>query len=365
MIRRVQARVVTALLASCAFAATLGAQAPVRPAPTPVDAITAIIDALRTHDLVTLTDAHGSKTVDDFWISLLRDPRLPGLADDIVIEGANSRYQALMDRYVNGEDIPYDELRPVWNDTTVALSEYRPRDGVVPNRFRVIREVNARLPRERRLRALLGDPPIDWSAVKTPADAQWFLNLRDSYPAALIQVEVLAKHRHALLMYGQGHAQRKNQSSNYDMSIWQAQSIVSILEATTPIRIFSIHHSDALAKVEDVSKWRVPSLALVRGTTLGAVDYAAFGEGIPRARIRDGKFSLVPREEWKTLPLEQNFDAELYLGPAVPGDPPASASAVCSDPFMPERLRRLELGGPSPAATQLRQTCGMTSAGRP
>jgi hypothetical protein len=343
----------------CALAAGLAAQPPARPAPTPVDPFTAIIDAFRSHDLVTISDAHGSKTVNDFWNTLIRDPRLPGVVNDIVIEGGNARFQALIDRYTSGDDVPYDELRQVWNDTTVANSEYRPRDGVVPDRFRVIREVNLKLPRERQLRALLGDPPIDWSQVKTPADAQWFFNLRDSHPAALIQREVLARHHKALLMYGEGHAQRRNQGSNYDMSVWQAQTIVSILESTTPMRIFSIHHSTELTKVFDVAKWPVPSLAIVRGTTLGAIDYAAFGEGIPRAKIVDGKIVRLPREEWKVLPLEENFDAELHLGPDMPGDPPPAASAVCSDPFLPERLRRLELGGSSPISQQIRRTCGM------
>jgi hypothetical protein len=175
----------------------------------------------------------------------------------------------------------------------------------------------------------------------------------------VIALEVLARHHRALLMYGQGHAQRKNQASNYDMRMWQAQSIVSILEATTPIRIFSIHHSENLAKVADVSKWPVPSLAVVRGTTLGAVDYAAFGEGIPRAMIRDGKLALVPRDQYKTLPLEENFDAELHLGPDVRGAA-APAAAICADAaFLQERLRRMELGGPPAAAQQLRRACGI------
>jgi len=357
MIQRSAGHVALAFVTVCGLAASLAAQPPARPAPTPVDPFTAIIDAFRNHDIVTVSDAHGSKTVNDFWNTLIRDPRLPGIVNDIVIEGGNARFQALIDRYTNGDDVPYDELRQVWNDTTVTNAQYRPRDGVVPDRFRVIREVNLKLPRERRLRALLGDPPIDWSHVKMPADAQWFFNLRDSHPAALIQLEVLAKHHKALLMYGEGHAQRKNQASNYDMSVWQAQSIVSILESTTPIRIFSIHHSTELAKVFDVAKWPVPSLAIVRGTSLGALDYAVFGESIPRAKIVDGKIVPLPREEWKVLPLEGNFDAELHLGPDVPGDAPAAASSVCSDPFLPERLRRLELGGPSPISQQLRRTC--------
>ena len=52
------------------------------------------------------------------------------------------------------------------------------------------------------------------------------ITMRDSYPAALIQIEVLAKRRRALLVYGQLHFQRLNVMSNLDMQDWRMQTIV-------------------------------------------------------------------------------------------------------------------------------------------
>jgi hypothetical protein len=344
------------LIALASVASLVAQQLSARAAPQPIDAVTGIVDALRTHDVVTVTDAHGSKTVEAFWAALLRDRRLPGVVDDIVMESGNSRFQAVIDRYVDGEDVPYDQLQHVWNDATVPQLPGPP--GVVPNNLRIVREVNRSLPRDRRLRVLLGEPPIDWSAVRTREDHQRFFNLRDSYPAALIVREVLAQGRHALLMYGQGHAQRRNQMANYDMSDWRAQTIVSILEQTTPARVFTILHRELLSTVQDVSKWPVPSLAIVRGTTLGAIDYATLGESGPRAMIRDGRIVPVPKEQWRVLPMEEQFDAVLHLGPEAAADPPPPASAVCADrAFVQELLRRMEVGAPPPTVAAFRRLC--------
>jgi GNAT superfamily N-acetyltransferase len=303
-------------------ASLVSAQGAARSAPAPTDAVTAILDAFRTHAIVTLPDAHGSKTVADFTYALIRDPRFPMVVNDIVFEGGNARFQPLIDGYVNGENVPYDELQHVWNDGVVS-SIFTPPDGTVPEKYRLVREVNRSLPRERRLRALLGEPPIDWSAVKTRADVEPFFNMRETYPAAVLQVEVRAKRRHALVVYGEGHTQRKNEGANYDMSDWRAQTIVSILEAASPDRVFSIFYAAILPKIHDVSRWPVPSLATVRGTTLGAIEYGAFDDRsgvppLPRAMVRDGKIVLIPKEQWKELPLEEQFDAALYLGADVP-----------------------------------------------
>ena len=193
--------------------------------------------------------------------------------------------------------------------------------------------------------------------------------MRETYPAALLQAEVRAKRRRALVVYGEGHTQRKNEGSNYDMSDWRAQTIVSLLEAGSPDRVFSIFYAAILPKIHDVSGWRVPSLATVRGTTLGAVDYGAFDDRssgvppLPRAMVRDGKIVLVPKEQWKELPLEEQFDAVLYLGADVLAAPAPQSTppAICSNgPFLKERLRRMEIGGaPGPALQNLRKQCGI------
>jgi hypothetical protein len=62
-------------------------------AATPVHPIAAILEAFRTHDVVTLTDPHGNVQIQSFLLSLVRDPRFPDVANDIVIETASARWK--------------------------------------------------------------------------------------------------------------------------------------------------------------------------------------------------------------------------------------------------------------------------------
>ena len=47
------------------------------------------------------------------------DPRFADAVNDIVIEVANARYQEAMDRYIRGDQIPIEAVRPAWQNTTV------------------------------------------------------------------------------------------------------------------------------------------------------------------------------------------------------------------------------------------------------
>ena len=120
-----------------------------------------------------------------------------------------------MDQFVRGDNVSDAELRKVWRNTT------QPGQGndraITEAFFRAVREVNASLRPERRLRVLLGDPPIDWDAVESRADHQEWLRLRDTPPAALIRREVLEPERRALVIYGGIHLQRRNLLSNYEL----------------------------------------------------------------------------------------------------------------------------------------------------
>ena len=53
-----------------------------------------------------------------FRMALIHHPEFAGLVNDIVVEAGNSLYQDVMDKFVAGEDVPYDALRRVWQDTT-------------------------------------------------------------------------------------------------------------------------------------------------------------------------------------------------------------------------------------------------------
>ena len=88
------------------------------PRATPVDPVGAIVEAFQSHSIVTLSDPHGNQRVLAFLLTVLRDPRIHQIVNDVVVENGNARYQGSMDRYARGEDVPHAELRQVWENTT-------------------------------------------------------------------------------------------------------------------------------------------------------------------------------------------------------------------------------------------------------
>ena len=134
------------------------------------------------------------------------------------------------------------------------------------------------LAKDRQLRVLLADPPIDWGAVKTPPDHFKWLRMRDTHGAELIQREVLAKKRRALLIFGAMHLQRKNISANYE-PLDGAETVVSILIAPArrrSSRSRTATEAEPQSLQADMASWPVPSLVLLRGTRLGMLDSAVF-----------------------------------------------------------------------------------------
>jgi hypothetical protein len=325
----------------------------------PVEAIGGILDAFRSHQIVALSDAHGNEQAHAFLVSLIRDPRFAATVNDIVVEFGSARYQDVIDRFVRGDDVPHGTLRLVWQDTTQPSAA-----GDLPineDFFRVVRAVNGALPRERQLRVLLGDPPIDWSKIRSREDHFKWIEMRDAYPAALIQLEVIAKQRRALVVYGSGHLQRKNVLSNYRMDAWQAQTLVSLIESSGPTRVFTVWGAgDVAASIQaDVASWRPASLAIVRGTMLGAADAARYFAGGTRVMVLDGKFTPVPEREWRSLRAEEQFDAVLYLGPSSAMTHARWSPTLCADAaYMEMRLKRIALSGiPQIEADRLKEYC--------
>jgi hypothetical protein len=170
------------------------------PAQAGVEALVAAFDSV---PLVALAEAHGLQQEHDFLVRLVRHPGFARKANDIVVEFGNARYQAVMDRYVAGEAVPGAELRLAWRNTT--QSPHQTWDAPVYERFfRTVRDVNRSLPAGRRLRVLLGDPPIDWSTVTR--DQLLSLGFtRGTHLAGVVQREVLARGRKALIVAGGAH----------------------------------------------------------------------------------------------------------------------------------------------------------------
>ena len=120
------------------------------------------------------------------------------------------------------------------------------------------------------------------------------------------------------------------------MSTWQAQTVVSLLERDAGARVFNIWTLlDRNAELpEGVASWRVPSLAIMKGTTLGARDFGMYFRGLgygTRFAVRNDQPVALSREQWTTMRMEDQFNALLYLGPPSSMTEAPLASGLCQD----------------------------------
>jgi hypothetical protein len=313
-------------LASIVVAAGLGVLQPsTAPPAVPQDAIPAILDLFKTYRVVGLGEgAHGNEQGHRFRLSLIRDPRFPTMVNDILVESGTARYQDLMDRFIRGEDVPRQELRKVWEDTTGPGAGWdRP---IYEEFFRAVRDVNAKLPAQQHIRVLLGDPPIAWEFVRNRADLRRWNMQRDAHAVSVIKREVLAKHRKALIVYGDGHFQGRG---------FPPGSITVLLERMG-VEFFTIspRFGNLRQHQPSVATWKVPSFARIRDTVIGRKFYAQF-------------YPMPPAKGWNTVLFQDQFDAVLYLGPTMTMSM-LPASLCRDDAYMKMRLARLWLstGGP-------------------
>jgi hypothetical protein len=166
-------------------------------------AVERLLLAFDTADVVALSDHHLSKVDSDLRIRLVRHPDFPRKAQAIVVEFGNALYQPILDRYVNGDDVPVSQLQQVWQNTTqVGRALDSP---VYASFFAAVRQVNRRVPEAKRLRVFAGDPSIDWSKVKTNAEYQAIVVHRDDFPLSIIRDQILRNGQKALVVYGGAH----------------------------------------------------------------------------------------------------------------------------------------------------------------
>jgi hypothetical protein len=212
-----------------------------------------------------------------------------------------------------GDPVPMMQLRQLWRNTTVLTGVWNA--PIYQRFFADLRDVNQALPRSRRLRVLAGDPPIDWGKIHNLEEATPFLGARDSYFASLVEKEVLAKGRKALIVMGGFHFYRR-----FGTGQIPKDSTGTLLEQRHPGSLFVVlTHAGNRNGYEELearlSSWKVPSLYPLRDTWLGAV-YASYQFPPTRTRVGGGKAveQEVPTAS-QSIRLQDLADAFLYLGP--------------------------------------------------
>ena len=312
---------------------------------SPQPAIPAVLAAFDKYEIVAMSEAHGMKDEDDFILSLIRNPAFPEKVNDIAVECGNSLYQPILDRYIAGEDVPFAEVQKVWRDTTQPMCG---TSGFFEQFFPLVRAINQKLPPGKRLRVLAGDPPVDWSQIKSVKDVE--KKDRDASIASVMEKDVLSKHRKALMLFGIFHL--------FHGGGVGGGNAVTIYEKDYPGRTFVV---DDLADFDLQSPaqsaapfagWQYPSLVLTKRTWLGRLGMRHFHVPTLWTDNDCNVHDEFPKNEQK--PMADLVDAFLYLGPGdlqltekIPAD------IGLDVPYMTELLRREALVGlPVPKTLQ-------------
>src|SRR5262245_41998666 len=203
-------RSIAAMLALVVLTAMPANRTPAQPRisnPIPRPAVAAIVNAFDDHRLVAIGEMHRNEQVHALIRSLLHDRLFLPNGGDIVVEFGNARFQALMDRFTSGEDIPSPDLVRVWRETVNILVWDAP---VYETFFRTVRAVNQTREAGHRLRVVLADPPIDWSNIHDRAAWEQVAAVRDRHAADVIDREVLNAGHLGLLIFGSGHVEHED-----------------------------------------------------------------------------------------------------------------------------------------------------------
>ncbi|MGO9229097.1 MAG: hypothetical protein ACLQKA_07795 [Bryobacteraceae bacterium] len=255
--------------------------------PAPQDPVQGIVKLFETYRIVMVGEIHECRQEYDLLRKLIVAPEFTERVNDIVLEFGNARYQEVVDRYIGGESVPVEQVQGAWRDGVGALGPVSPVCGEF---YRAVRAINQKLPKQRRLRVLLGDPPIDWSHVRSREDIALYLPFRDEFYASVVRYQVLAKGRRALLIMGEGHFRRSGGrpgAIENELLMAFVKPYV-ILAGSNTVRGY-----DDLDPRFDALP--VPSLVEMRGSWIGSL--AAPGRG------------------GTTATWDQTADAYLYLGP--------------------------------------------------
>jgi len=328
--------------------------------------------------LAALGNSEGNAQEEDFYAALIRDPRFAREVGNVVVEFGAGAHQNILDRYLNGAEVPFNDLRKVWSD----LVGYDfPADIGLINFFVTVRDVNSKLPPERRIHVWAGEPPIDWSKITrgmppppapgtkpppplarganlpppTEADFGFWIGQRDSYPAGIIESKILANNKKALVIYGDGH-------------FYGEGSLLGQVEKKHPNAIFRVHMYTGFATKpctdefeRSIRGWTAPALAMpIRASFLaGKLSNPKCGV-MPGAIMMFGpstdeahKARMIAEDEQMASGV--NSDALLYLGKSATLTQSPFEPSIYLDPEYRREMNRhaafgqdMELSGRAP-----------------
>jgi hypothetical protein len=316
--------------------------------PAAADPVADIAAQFDKHAVVQIGELHRSLQIHAFLQQMLHDPRFICRADDVVVEFGNSRLQKLADAYASGAPLGEAQIASMWRETSVPLTWNTPVYRAV---YDTVRDDNRRRLCPHPIRLVLADGPLDWSKVKTAKDLEAFDD-RDTAMADTVDREVIAKHRRALLITGEFHAEKK--TGDEADGLRTAQTI----ERRHPGALFSIVTVPSPAAAAALHMGPAPSFKAAR--ELGRASFAMTREGwtaatpakgFTIAEVVDGVLfvggndSLFPSPE---IYLDQAYAKELRRRAAIVKQMSGQDFVAVVDDLVKEGRDQDALGHPPP-----------------
>jgi hypothetical protein len=252
------------------------------------DGVEGIVAAFQKHPVVMIGEVHWLQQAGDFYVRLIHNAKFQQTVQYIVVEFASRNNQSLLDRYIAGEEIPVEDVRRIWRDTTKVASWESP---IYAQWLAAIREVNRGLPPARRFRVLAGDAGVDWKNVNTHADWTALGDNEVSFADVILNEVLREKHR-ALVVLGINHVMKSGDRNGGQDATTRVESDYpgSTYVVVLDNRGLLYPPVQELVRLHRLSE-NVPVLCELAGTPLGDT-----ADGI-------------------STPLTKKADALLYLGP--------------------------------------------------
>jgi len=195
--------------------------------PAGIDGIArTLISAFDQFDVVALGEAHQRRQDSDLRIAVIRHPDFTKKVRSIVVEFSSTSEQSTLDRYIRGENISRAQLERVWKTTTQAANGVWDAP-MYAEFFAAVRDLNATLPAEARVRVLGGDPG--------PGDNR----SRETAAFSVLKEQVLQRHGKALVIYGGAHFYRA-MPPEFLSSMGVDSGLVKMLDKDYPGRTFAV-----------------------------------------------------------------------------------------------------------------------------
>jgi len=164
-----------------------------------------IIQTFQKCNIIGLGEGdHHLENSHQFFQKMFDNKKIQEMINIVIIEFANINYQDILDRYIFGEEVPLNELRKVWRESTQCTGRFG-EAHVYFELLKKIRTVNLSLPEKNKIRVLGGDPPIDWKTIRLLEDYNKSNSQRDIYPASLAIEYGINRSMKVLVLYAEYH----------------------------------------------------------------------------------------------------------------------------------------------------------------